>query len=85
VITKPRHVRLARAKVSSHEARLKLLEATYKPGEGETETMLMAWQQRDDLNFQIVTAEAEVNLESIKIQSLVLLPQNSDRTVSRSD
>jgi outer membrane protein TolC len=65
-----RRVRLARAKLAAHEAKLKLLEATYKLGEGETETMLTLWQQREELQAQIVNVEADA--ENIKLKILTL-------------
>jgi hypothetical protein len=65
-----RRVRLARAKLAAHEAKLKLLEATYKLGEGETETMLTLWQHRDELQAQIVNAEAETEQGRLKIQEM---------------
>lgn len=65
-----RRVRLARAKLTAHEAKLQWLEATYKLGEGETETMLTLWQQREELQAQIITAETESSAQLLKLQTL---------------
>jgi hypothetical protein len=66
-----RRVPLARAKLTAYEAKLKLLEATYKLGEGETETMLTLWQQREELQAQIVTVEAETLTQQRKLEALM--------------
>lgn len=66
-----RRVQLARAKLTAHEAKLKLLEATYRLGEGETETMLTLWQQREELQAQIVTVEAETMTQQRKLEALI--------------
>lgn len=67
-----RRVRLARAKLTAHEAKLKLLEATYKLGEGETETMLTLWQQREELQAQIVISQGDAEQERIKLAALCI-------------
>jgi hypothetical protein len=65
------HVRLARAKLAAHEAKLKWLEAAYGMGEGETETMLVVWQQREEWQAQIVTTEANAAKETRRLHVLI--------------
>jgi AraC-like DNA-binding protein len=66
-----RRVRLAQAKLAAHEAKLKFLEVAYRLGEGETETMLTRWQQREELQAQIITAETETITQQRKLEALV--------------
>jgi hypothetical protein len=66
-----RRLRLARAKLAAHETKLKWLEATYKLGEGQTETMLTLWQQREDLQAQVITAEAEAMVQCRRLKNLI--------------
>jgi hypothetical protein len=74
-----RRVRLARAKLAAHEAKLKLLEATYKLGEGETETMLTLWQQREELQGQIVNAEADAKAIVLQLQTHIAAAKSDDK------
>jgi hypothetical protein len=74
-----RRVRLARAKLAAHEAKLKLLEATYKLGEGETETMLTLWQQREELQAQIVNAEADANAIVLQLQTHIAAAKSENK------
>jgi outer membrane protein TolC len=78
-----RRVRLARAKLAAHEAKLKLLEATYKLGEGETETMLTLWQQREELQGQIVNAEADAKAIVLQLQTHIAAAKSDDKALTK--
>jgi hypothetical protein len=63
-------LRLARSKLAAHEAKLKLLEVTYRLGAGETEVMLTLWQQCEEMQVQVVTVEAETITQRLKLKLL---------------
>jgi outer membrane protein TolC len=66
---------LAESRLSAHTARLRILEAGYRLGDGSTQEMLQLWATGEELKVQIMLAEADATKELRRLRSLVM-PQH---------
>ena len=63
---------MAVAKLENHLARLKLIEAGYRLGDGSTEEMIAAWALSGELRQQITMANSDTQTAILRLASVVI-------------
>ena len=63
---------MAAAKLENHLARLKLIEAGYRLGDGSTEEMIAAWALSGELRQQITMANSDTQTAILRLASVVI-------------